>query len=197
MGAAAPHRGGSHRAPFAAPSPAAASSPQRGAVTSPELRVGPLRTAPGAWRHSCDEEQPAEEGRGRAPPESGTLCTRRVQGLARTSNSLEKNPTQTLPRACWPARDESARGVRCQVRAQCPSPPPPRHTSQLCCTQVIPGQIPATKMPTSFQFGLKRHLGEQRQTPARRYLETTLRGASESPVETPENSREQGSEQPG
>lgn len=92
----------------------------------------------------------------------------------------------------WPRRDEGSRGVWCQVRAQRPGPPPPRHTSQLCCTQVAPGQILTTKMPVSFQFGLKRHSGERRQKLVRRDLERTLHGPSESPVETLENSECQG-----
>lgn len=102
----------------------------------------------------------------------------------RPAAALEKNKTQTqtLPRVGWPRRDEGSRRVWCQVRAQRPSPPPPRHTSQLCCTQVAPGQIFTTDMPVSFQFGLKRHSGEQRQTLVRRDLERTLHGPSESPV---------------
>lgn len=154
MGAAAPRwgLGGVPWGPFAAWNPAAVKQ-QREAVIFPELHVGRCMGYPGAQHCSSSEEQLAEEHRVQAPPKSDALCTRTVQGLAQSSSSLEKK-TQALPRVGWPGRDEGARRVWCQVRAQHPGPPPPRHTSWLYCTQVAPGQILATKMPVSFQFGL-------------------------------------------
>lgn len=109
--------------------------------------------------------------------------------------AVPKKP-RNLPGLGWTGSDDGACGVRRQVKAQRPNLPPPQHPSQPYCAQAAPGQILATKMPVSFQFGLKRHLREGGKC-RHRDLETNLRSLSESPVEMLETSREQGLEHGG
>lgn len=143
----------------------AGESPKAGRGGTPPARV---RSPPQA-KSPCRPRIPRADGTKsltgpKALPSAPGLAARRgpaprVPSGSPSSTQKELEKSQSLPGVGSPGRDGGACDAGAGAKAGlCAQALLPAHVPAL----LRPGQIPAAKMPPSFQFGLKRHLEELR-----------------------------------